>query len=435
MIYFLSLFQTSKLESNRRDKYPICELNHNCLFCVSPTNQFGNSMTFHLRLSFLFVILLSFFDSRAQDDISDSTKWSSFVHPLVLKGDSNFLSFEPLDSVVSQYQFFFTGEEHRKKVNTQLQLNFLLYLHQKANVRNLIVEGGYSYGYLLNSYLESGNERILDKALAVAPICPENMRIMYRAIRRYNQELEQEDRIKVVGIDLEHSPELSLQVLHGLLPEKEFPRKIRKHLEKVQKLHRSRYIDDNQVARMFKRLAKKMDDEPSLFEDYFEEDFPLAKMVVMNTVAAYDFNWFSTMLSAKGWESREKQMFENFLTVQGELQAGGCFAQFGALHTQLSEAISWEFPTIARRLNEETASPVKGEVMAITRYLRSFSEEYEKWEEKDALKDMISFVREAYPGRIVLCRLEGNDGPFSGISNAFQYMIYIDEDLEAIRCR
>lgn len=365
----------------------------------------------------------------------DSVKWSKYVHPLVIQGDSNFVSFEPLDEVVPQFSFFFTGEEHRKKINTQLQLNFLLYLHQTAGVKNLVVEGGYSYGYLLNSYVKSGNERILDKALAVAPICPDNMRLMYREIFEYNQKLAEEDQIRVVGIDLEHTPELALQVLALQVPHKAFPKTIKKRLNMVRSLHESTYIDDRQVARMFKRLHKDMAKKEFDYKDFLGERYGIFKMIVENTVAGYNFNWLNIALSTKSWKVREDQMYRNFLAVQRELQQGGCYAQFGALHTQLAKGLSWDFPTIARQLNEKGSSPVQGKVMAITRYLRNFEDEYSNWKENDDLEDMIQYVEKAYPDRVVLCRLTGDNSPFKNISKAFQYMIYIDEDLEEIRCK
>lgn len=366
---------------------------------------------------------------------NDSLNWNSYVHPLVIKGDSQFMSFEPLDSVVPEFSFFFTGEEHRKKINTQLQLNFLLYLHQMAGVRNLIVEGGYSYGYLLNSYVQSGNERILDKALAVAPICPDNMRAMYQRIYAFNQKLEEKDRIKVMGIDLEHSPELALQVLHSKIPTEEIPKKIRKALNTAIELHESPFIDDRRVERMFKRLAKDVRKKKDIYQAFLKDDFPYFELIVNNTVAGYNFNWISIALAPRTWKVREDQMYQNFLVVQNELRKGGCYAQFGALHTQLAKGIRWEFPTIARQLNEKTTSPVQGKVMAITRYLRNFQDEYDTWEEEDALKEMITFVKKTYPDRVVLCRLQGDNSPFEKISKAFQYMIYIDEDLEEVRCK
>lgn len=371
---------------------------------------------------------------QAQNQI-DSTKWSNYVHPLVIQGDSGFISFEPLDEVVPEFSFFFTGEEHRKKINTQLQLNFLLYLHQTAGVKNLIVEGGYSYGYLLNSYVKTGNERILDKALAVAPICPDNMRDMYRKIFEYNQKLSADEQISVVGIDLEHTPELALQVLNLQIPNKSFPRAVKKRLKQVRKLHESSYIDDRQVARMFKRLYRDMQQKKTAYKSFIGENYGIFEMIVENTVAGYNFNWFNIALSTKSWKSREDQMYRNFLAVQGELQEGGCYAQFGALHTQLAKGLSWDFPTIARQLNEKGNSPVKGKVMAITRYLRNFEDEYANWSENEDLVDMINYVEKAYPDRVVLCRLAGENSPFQNISKAFQYMIYIDEDLEEIRCK
>ena len=54
----------------------------------------------------------------------DSLYWEQHVQPLDLKDDSLFASFDMLDSVVENYQFFFTAEQHWKTINTQIQFAF-----------------------------------------------------------------------------------------------------------------------------------------------------------------------------------------------------------------------------------------------------------------------------------------------------------------------
>ncbi|MEL6632013.1 MAG: erythromycin esterase family protein [Bacteroidota bacterium] len=374
-------------------------------------------------------------DSLIEDINTDSVKWAARVHPLALENDEGFVSFEPLDTVVSDYAFFFTGEVHRKKINTQLQLNFLLYLHQTAGVRNLIIEGGFSYGYLLDVYVRTGNEKILDKVMAVAPICPGNMRKLFQNIREYNQKLSKSERIRIMGIDIEHAPELSLQVLHSFLPDKDPPKSLRKRINRIVKAHRSKFLDEADLKNMFRDLYEDMERREEIYETYWGKKFPLARLIVENTVQGYDFNWVNMTFRTDGWIDREERMYDNFLVVQPFLRKGACYGQFGAFHAQLAEGISWDFPTIARKLNQRSNSPVQGKVMAITRYLRDFSSEYERWSDNTELKDMVKFIEKCYPNRVVLCRLVGSDTPFKEMSKAFQYMIYIDEDLEEIQCR
>ena len=140
----------------------------------------------------------------AQSSYSDF--WKDHVRTFPLDSDSSFDAFSMLEDVVGDYQFFFTAEEHWKSVNAQIQFRFLTYLHQKAGVRNLILEGGYAYAELLNRYLETGKEKLLIRALYDTPVCPRNQMDFYRKLYRFNQSLPEAERVWLVGIDLEQSP-------------------------------------------------------------------------------------------------------------------------------------------------------------------------------------------------------------------------------------
>ncbi len=399
-----------------------------------------------MRIGFFFALILIFSHSslllnaqslsKEKKDARESLPyWDQQISPVDFDEAEGLYELPLLDSVIDRYQFFFMGEEHWKTINTQLQLSFLLYLHQKAGVQNLIVEGGYSFGFLINEYLRTGNEGILRKALTNIPVCPEDQRAMYRQLYAYNQKLDPEDRIQVTGIDVEHSPELALQALYTLRPDdREVPRRIRKQLHQLAELHESPYIVKSDVRRFFKRFARSVERHAEEHRDYWGADFGRVALLAENTLAGYDFKLIKAMIFEDTWQEREAQMFRNFVVLQPYMANGGYFAQFGVLHTDLYQSSQWEFPTLAQRLNRLQESPVSDQVLTISRYVREMDERYEDLGKGEPLANMIRDVERRYPGQVVICNMTGPQSPFPNLSRNFQYMIFIDEELEESAC-
>jgi len=358
------------------------------------------------------------------------------VMPIPYEGGMSMRNLTVLDSVVPNFSFFFLGEEHWKTINTELQLAFLVYLHQHAGVRNMIIERGYSVSFLINQYLETGDERILNKAMTNLKVCPEDQINMFKRIYEFNKGILPEDQIRVTGIDLEHSPELALQVLHTLLPEdKEPARVIAPLMKEVVRLHRSRVLDPVEVKRFFRKLNKSVEKHPDAYMTFWESDAERVQLLAANTWAGYKFGLFKATLFPDTWRKREVRMYENFLTLQPYMADGGYFAQFGVLHTDLSTSPKWDFLTLAQRLNQNETSPVASQVLTISRYVRQMEDRYQKLGESERLQRIVRHVERHYPEQVVLCSLIGAATPFPEMSRAFQYILFIDAELEKESCK
>ncbi len=372
---------------------------------------------------------------QAQKKSKKPPYWFYHMTPVSYDLDSAAVELPLLDSVVGGYQFFFMGEEHWKTINTQLQLSFLLYLHQKAQVRNLIVEGGYSFGFLLDQYLQTGDEGILRKALTNIPVCPEDQMAMYERLYQYNRQLPEEARIHVTGIDVEHSPELALQVLHTLRSaDQQPPQKIEKYIQRIADLHESHTIVRSDVKRFFRRFSRSLNRHEAAHRAYWGKDFGRIRLLADNTMAGYRFSVLKAMIFQRTWQKREARMYENFLQLQPYMADGGYFAQFGVLHTDLYQSSQWDFPTLAQRLNRLQGSPVTDQVLTISRYVRRMDERYDDLAQGEPVRRMVRHAERRFPGQVVLCSLIGNESPFPQLSRNFQYLLLIDENLESSSC-
>jgi hypothetical protein len=380
---------------------------------------------------YLFLLLL-FVPSLLPAQKQDLEYWQMNSKPLAVAGTYD--GFSMLDGVLDDYQFYFTAEEHWQSINTQIQFSFLSYLHQKAGVRNFIVEGGYSYGFLLNRYLETGDERLLKKVVNDIPVCPENQLDLFREIRAYNQQLSPEDRIQVTGIDLEHSAELSLQCLNTLMPEKAPPRAIARKMRQINQLHQSEYYVEREVKQFFKSLERDLGRREDAYRQYWGDDYPRFRLIVENAVQGFGFDFLRILLFPTKWQEREERMYNNFLVLQRYMKPGKYYAQFGALHTDIKESFRWDFPSLAHRLNYFGTSPVENEVLTISRYFRDMKENYDRLGESDRLHRMMRQIDRHYSDEIVLLNLMGQDSPFPRLNKTFQFIMLLDEDLEEDRC-
>lgn len=386
-----------------------------------------------MRKFFLAFLLFSPFWLTGQSD--DSVYWQKNIYPLDVFDDSGFHSFFVLDSVVDDYEFFFSAEEHWRSVNSQIQFMLLTYLHQKAGVRNLILEGGFTYGYLINEYLETGDRRLLKKVLNDIPVCPEDQMDLFRKLYKYNQQLPEEERIMVSGIDLEHSPELALQGLHTLLPEKESPAEIEPLTGEIQRLHYSRVFEDRAVKKLFKKLELDLQKHPRIYADYLGENFPVFELIVENALKGYKFTIIKALFFQRVWEKREEQIYKNFVALQPRMKSGKYFAQFGGLHTDIHQSRRWKFPTLANRLNSMPDSPVGSQVMTISRFFRDMKADYQNLGEHEKLLEMMDYIEENFAEKIVICSMVGKDTPFREMSKTFQYILLLDSSLESEPCK
>ncbi|MEM7367306.1 MAG: hypothetical protein AAF587_01825 [Bacteroidota bacterium] len=386
-----------------------------------------------LLLVTLFVFPPTVFGQNAYSDF-----WKDQVDVFSLEGDPEFSSFNMLKELVGEYQFFFTAEEHWQAMNPKIQFRFLTFLHKYAGVRNLILEGGYAYGELLNRYLDTGNEKLLIRALYDTPVCPRDQMTFYRDLYQFNQSVPESDRIWLVGIDLEQSPLLVTECLYRMLPNKPLTAGVRKKITQLKTLHEQEGYNDKEARRFYRQWYKEWQERKRAYRRYWEEEYWLFEMILENLVQGFDIPVLREFVYAHGDDKkRELRMYNNFklLNKHGRLKAGKFYGQFGGIHTEIKPAINWGFPTLAQNLNAHSYSPVQGKVLTISKYFRRVPRVYEKFKEFDEFMEVMAEVDAFYEEDIVLFRLIGNEEMFPNLSKNFQFILIVPEDMEAQPCR
>ena len=136
-----------------------------------------------MKCIILLLLLLPFMKVKAQDGFTKDSFDS------VLSAAVNSLS---------QSDFYFVGQAHENQANSIIEQGLLFSLNKKFNVRYYILELGQSLAFLLNQYLETGQDSIL-----VATYSKANFDIVKR-IKSFNDTVADSKKIKFFGLDFEN---------------------------------------------------------------------------------------------------------------------------------------------------------------------------------------------------------------------------------------
>lgn len=113
-------------------------------------------------------------------------------------------------------RLFLLGETHGVAANYAIDLVLLRYFHRVAGVRAYLMEFSHAHAQFINQYLDTGDESLLDFTLEqLFGFTDGSMerRNFFTSLRAWNQSLPQQDRVTVVGFDVERMPGISIAYL------------------------------------------------------------------------------------------------------------------------------------------------------------------------------------------------------------------------------
>lgn len=282
-----------------------------------------------------------------------------------LKDENEFKDLEIMDSDLKGKEIFFTAEVHGVKANAELEMKFLKYFKEKSDFKYYLLENSYSNAHFINKYLDTGDIEILEEIyepLKGSFAWNKSSYDLLKKVYEYNKSLPKTKKIKVVGVDIEHSTANAYKFLLDVLPKKEIPEEIRESIEDIQNTFDK--IDNPRDKRAFEaslKLQKDIEEKENIYKEYFGENFFGFKLVNKNII--YSFEAYEYQDNQINWNNtRDKMMYENFKSIQQELPKGKYYGQWGMNHTYQSEDnnVKW----FASYLNEED-SEFKDKILTI----------------------------------------------------------------------
>lgn len=360
---------------------------------------------------------------------------------LNLENDNDYSSFSLLDSVLPAYNVFFTGENHQfRRSNYMLQLKMLKYLHQKAGVKHLLLEFGYSRGWLVNRYVQTGDTTLFS---TLYDYSYREYSLLYKGIYEYNQTLDSADRITVSGIDIERSYTTPVKVLSLLFPTTEPPSAIALHIDAIRALavitdDKQRSTKTDKEEDVFERRARNRysearsislflhdaDSNAQYYREYLGAAYPDFLKITTGLKASYLRDKFTGDNTVQAYIFREQYMYERFMELVKEYPGEKFYSQFGRCHTSLEGQDRWcgyyYFRSLASRIQQSTDTLVNGKVCAIAAYYPLGSEA----EKRMIREDKVDVLLKRTPEKgLVLVRVEADSSEKGKLSDKYQFVI------------
>lgn len=339
----------------------------------------------------------------------DAINFLNNQHQILKLEDPNIPNFNLLQEDLEQHLFFFSGESHAVAANFDLEFELFTYLYTNAGVRNYIIENSYSNILILNQYLATGDENILDdlhQSYAGSFLWNKNGFAFWQKMYAFLQDIPREEWPLFVGVDIEHQISNALKMLEALLPGMPPPPAAEAGITKLLNGDKNSY---ESMWAIGNTLKSNISANPSSYEIYLGDQFFDFNFIVQNIInhqqafAARD-NFFGT---------RDLLIFENFLDYFPRFKSGKFFGQWGSKH--VLQGYQKEGDSFSRLLQHNGRSPVQNQVLSILYLYQDCQFMSNTTFTSTPLPDFNSFgILEQYtrPQQNVLFKITGIDSPY-----------------------
>lgn len=317
---------------------------------------------------------------------------SAIAQKAVLDIDNNdsFSGFELYKDSLAKYTVFINGENHQyTKSNASLQLKTLKYLHKNAGVKTLLLELGWSRGYIITEYIQGGDTTLLK---SIKGYSWKYYADLVQDLKKYNDSLPQEQKISVVGIDVERFNNMSIKAMQMQMPKRgtKIPHdSIEVGVESLEALNfyletTSEWDDENNkyaitsndgpnAKRTINFLLENIKNHKDKYEAYIDSaNHEVFFKVVNHLVDKQLYEMYDNANATQAYVYREQYMYKQFMDLFKQDTTQKYFMQFGRCHSvkvYQKEACTWfNYYSIANRINETSNPGLKGKVLSTAIY-------------------------------------------------------------------
>jgi len=245
-----------------------------------------------------------------------------------------------LENQVRSQNVVLTGVVPGVSGNAELQRYFFEAFNGVREIDYLIAEVPYSAGAFINQYLRETGEQSLERAFAGLegkPYATEENRSFYRQLKLYLKENNQS--VRVIGIDLEYAPEMALEYLSVVLsryPTDTFP--LAGELIEAQK---KGFTQEDYLELSFMGLLNEFRQENELARSVYSRDYDVVIGILENLEMTYEEK-------DKGPNDlfdrdRSDQIVKNFLSIYDKAPNAMYFGQLANPAVMQSTHINYDW--------------------------------------------------------------------------------------------
>lgn len=378
--------------------------------------------------------------------VSDTLNFDKIqYHPLKM-GDGKGL--ESLDLDLDQFNVYLAGENHGYRyANTKMQLELLKYLNKTQGVRALLMEFGYSRGFMVDQYINNIADSNLLSVFEIYSF--KEYSYFYQELRKYNLQQQPSNRIHVYGIDVERFYALSLHLLmkqfKTIIPHDS----IALHFEALRGLasyKQHKYVKNQAKSRAISYntnsfyakatiidVLKNMDDFPQYWEAMLKGDKQVYLRIVQELKDYITYRSYENQ--TQQYVYRERYMYSNFKKFHKEHPGVKAFGQFGRCHvssSRIDEACNWySFDALATRINSDTSSWLNGRVCSLPYFYKDDKTFESSIKDNGKIADILNKSLEM--DTFVLIKVLNDSNLFGNYYKWYNYIISINKTTELDR--
>lgn len=229
------------------------------------------------------------------------------------------------------------GEIHGFDKDKILNIKMVRYLQKEIGLKYYLAEMGYSNAYFINKYLKTGDEDILQQAFShvkgTAGHNEDNYNF-YKQLYEFNKDLDDDDKIKIIGIDIEHNPMSSHAYIKDVIrSEKSEIESINSLLDSLENYQNKgdtyewkAALDDLYLKA--NNVVKDLQSNEKVYKNLLGKEFLGFTMVVENIKTACE----AYKDEMKFDYIRENQIYKNFILLDSNIDGGKYYGQWGLGH-------------------------------------------------------------------------------------------------------
>jgi len=264
------------------------------------------------------------------------------------------------EHLLKNNEVFFLGEVHYASENPCLKIEFIKYLYKNAKVRNIVQEIGPATAFFVNQYLETGEQRCLEKIINPFALEKEYLLDLYE----FNQGLEPSQKLRMIGIDLDYFCD-NIKALIEIFDQADLRNDFKWILEKLKEIPQERKVGAYSGTiryiyplKVWKSLRKELKEHLEQFPKFYQEKLGENLYYLESILASYSYNG----------PSSESFKYENFMRADQVFgQFGKYFVNYGAQHARKQILIEGVFQgqMLAAQLIHKKKSPFHNKVLSI----------------------------------------------------------------------
>lgn len=355
---------------------------------------------------------------------------------------------ELLNQDINNNQVFLIGESHGIMKNAESEWMIIQYLILSTDIRYIMYEIGPSEASLLNKYLVNGDKKILDKIFGLKKgtinYSVDNYEF-WNKVYQFNKDRAKDNKISVIGIDIEQLPSISLFYLNekfNSVNSEKVKSDFTLFFNDLKEVSGSSITDQwSSLKVASSTLLDQISKKESEFYDEFQDELVYIKIVLKNLIIKAEFEDLNEVESIR---VREKAMYDNFIALFSSLPKGKVVGVLGRDHIFLKAGPSklGENTRFGMMLNDSSVFENKVISFAI---VYNNCEKYnifsgEPFLYQDTMNTMSSLNHiEKDKAKTILYRLNSRNSPFNKYqffvqsfnefptTDYFQYILFIQE--------